>query len=302
MCGRFNRHDGTRGRLELRASAFRDYRELERQLRDADAILPNRKEDLRKLLEALAQVVPQRRTTLLARAGWLESFLGFSVGDRVLGQAPEGAMSPTSRRGKDDVSGRLYVRGTAADWRRKVSSLAPNSSLLMFIMSIPFAAPLLRPLGQSSFAIVLSGRTGVGKTVATLAAASAQGLRQKEDMLTWSITDARLEELLPEWNDLMVPIDDLMTMAGSWAQRLLRVQELAYRLASGRERDRHSSFKGAAPAGEWRTILLTQSELSVAEMTSGHQQRLGGAALRLGEEGGEAAFAENGESIPEQSG
>ena len=132
------------------------------------------------------------------------------------------------------------------------------------------------------FAIVLSGRTRVGKTVATLAAASAQGLRQKEDMLTWSITDARLEELLPEWNDLMVPIDDLMTMAGSWAQRLLRVQELAYRLASGRERDRHSSFKGAAPAGEWRTILLTQSELSVAEMsTRGHQQRLGGAALRL---------------------
>ena len=191
-------------------------------------------------------------------------------------------MSPTSRRGKDDVSGRLYVRGTAADWRRKVSSLAPDSSLLMFIMSIPFAAPLLRPLEQSSFAIVLSGRTRVGKTVTTLAAASAQGLRRKEDMLTWSLTDARLEELLPEWNDLMVPIDDLMTMAGSWAQRLLRVQELAYRLASDRERDRHSSFKGATPAGEWRTILLTQSELSVAEMsTRAHEQRLGGAALRL---------------------
>ena len=137
-------------------------------------------------------------------------------------------MSPSSRRGKDDVSGRLYVRGTAADWRRKVSSLAPDSSLLMFIMSIPFAAPLLRPLEQSSFAIVLSGRTRVGKTVTTLAAASAQGLRRKEDMLTWSLTDARLEELLPEWNDLMVPIDDLMTMAGSWAQKLLRVQELAY--------------------------------------------------------------------------
>jgi len=51
----FNRHDGTRGRLELPASAFGDYRELERQLRDADAILPNRKVDLRKLLEALAR-------------------------------------------------------------------------------------------------------------------------------------------------------------------------------------------------------------------------------------------------------
>jgi hypothetical protein len=279
---RFNRHDGTRGRLELRASAYHDSRELERQLRDADAILPDDKEEHRKLLEAIAKVQPRKRRTLLARAGWLNNLRGFCIGNRILGQAQQGAMPPSKRKGKRVASIHLSVGGTSDGWRRKVSVLARESNLLLFLMSIPFAAPLLRPLRQSSFGIVLSGRTRVGKTLATLLAASAHGLGRPEDMLSWSMSDARLEELLPEWNDLMMPIDDFMTMRGKEAEKLTRIEDLAYRLATGREYDRHSSFKGAAEAGEWRTILVTQSEESVAEMARRvRQERKGGAAQRL---------------------
>ena len=279
---RFHRHDGTRGRLELRVSAYHDSRELERQLHDADAILPDDKEERRKLLEAIAKVLPRKRRTLLARAGWLNNMHGFCVGNRILGQAQQGAMPPSKRKGKRVTGIHLGVRGTSDGWRRKVSVLARESSLLLFLMSISFAAPLLRPLRQPSFGIALSGRTRVGKTLATLLAASAHGLGRQDDMLSWSMSDARLEELLPEWNDLMMPIDDFMTMRGKEAEKLKRIEELAYRLATGREFDRHSSFKGDAEAGEWRTILVTQSEESLAEMARRlHQERKGGAAQRL---------------------
>lgn len=279
---RFNRHDGTRGRLELRASAYHDFRELERQLRDADAILPDDKEERRKLLEAIAEVQPRKRRTLLARAGWLNSMHGFCVGDRILGKAQQGVMPPSTRKGKRVTGIHLRVRGTSDGWRRKVSILTQESSLLLFLTSTPFAAPLLRLLRLPSFGIVVSGRTRLGKTFATLLAASVQGLGRVEDMLSWSRSDAQLEELLPLWTDLMTPIDDFITMRGKDAEKLARIDDFAYRLATGKEYGRHSSFAGATGAGEWRTILVTTSERSLAEMARDlRQERKGGAAQRL---------------------
>ena len=271
-----------RSRLELRASTFGDPRELGKQLRDADAILPEDKEELRKLLEAIAKVIPRKRMTVLARSGWLKNFQGFCVGDRILGKAPEGAMPPSKRNGKSASGTRLRVRGSAGDWRQKVSGLARESNLLLFMMSIPFAAPLLRRRRQGSFGIVISGRTRIGKTFASLAAASAQGIGRAKDMMTWSMSDPRLEELLPRWNDLMTPIDDFMTMSGTQTDKVGRIDNFAYRLATGREYDRHSSFKGSDEAGEYSTILLTQNEDSVTEMSVClRQQRKAGAAQRL---------------------
>ena len=74
-------------------------------------------------------------------------------------------MPPSNRKGKRVASIHLSVRGTSDGWRRKVSVFARESNLLLFfLMSIPFAAPLLRPLRQTSFGIALSGRARSGKT------------------------------------------------------------------------------------------------------------------------------------------
>ena len=48
-----------------------------------------------------------------------------------------------------------------------------------------------------------------GKRIATLVASSLIGISRMENLLNWNITDARLEERLAEFNDLLFPIDDL---------------------------------------------------------------------------------------------
>lgn len=280
---RFNCYDGKRGRLELQASTFHESRELERKLRDADAILPDEKEERQKVLEALARVTPGKRKTLLARAGWLNNMRGFCIGDRVLGQVPEGAISPAKRKEKHASGTHLRVQGTAEQWRDKVSVLAKESSAALFIASVPFAAPLLRPMQQQSFGYNLYAPTRHGKSLISLLSASAQGISGNEDMLTWSLSDARLEEILPAWNDVMMPIEDLMTMREQEGKRkIARADEFAYHLSTGREFDRHSSFTGGKQPGEWLTIVVTQSELSLAEMAQRHRlERKEGAAYRL---------------------
>jgi hypothetical protein len=135
---------------------------------------------------------------------------------------------------------------------------------------------LLAITGTQSFAFCLYGRTRSGKTIATLVASSVIGIGRTENLIGWNITDARLEERLSEFNDLLFPIDDLSTM--------LRIRHLTYRMSQGWSTGRHSSFTGALQGahGGWRCIELTSSEKSIRDMaTDAKVERQHGEALRL---------------------
>lgn len=100
-------------------------------------------------------------------------------------------------------------------------------------------------------------------------------------MLDWNQTDPRLQQLLPEFNDLLTPVDDLKSMRGGDNSKKRRIASFAYILTAGAGVGRHTAFEDNT-AVNWRTILLTSNETSIQQLFNAVQsERDGGATVRL---------------------
>jgi hypothetical protein len=156
---------------------------------------------------------------------------------------------------------------------------------MMLAICSSFAAPLLYVLKRQSFMICIFARTRTGKTVATLMGSSIPGIGQVAQLITWRLTDARLEQRLAEYNDAVFPIDDLETMREKSAkEKYLRIRNIAYNLEQGWAMGRHNSYvmsHGGAHE-HWRCIAITSNEKSVRDLAQSVKlSRQHGEALRL---------------------
>jgi Domain of unknown function (DUF927) len=272
------------GTLELAPSIVNDLTLFEKRLRDAGATLPKDKDKLDQLLVAVANSDAPEERVYEVHTGWIEEKSAFVMIDGIVGVAPSKIVGIKGLNVTDNESGKLSVSGTWKAWRDSVATLTRLSSIMMFAICVAFAAPLLAFLNWPSFAICLFARTRVGKSVATLMAASVPGIGRLEDLMTWNITDARLEQRLAEYNDCIFAIDDLLAMVGSHLQKYSRARDLAYKLGQGWAVGRHDSFTRAHGGVQehWRTILLTSYEKSIRDFARAVKlERQHGEALRL---------------------
>ena len=132
-------------------------------------------------------------------------------------------------------------------------------------------------------AFAYSGRSRIGKTIATLFAASVRGIGKIDDLISWNLTDDRLEQRLVEFVDSAFLIDDLSKMRGRDKAAYDRIENIAYLIEQGHQKGRDSSFaKIHGAAGKWRVILLTSHENSLAELSVKlGRNRREGASVRL---------------------
>lgn len=272
-----------RSRIELPPSVVVDVSAFERRLRDAGAILP--KDNTRDFLRAVARRKAPLELVYEAQTGWSEDRRLFVLNDGIIGKSKQRILGVNQARAADDASGRLSVAGDWKRWRSTVGKAASLSSILMCSVCTAFAAPLLSLAGCQSFMICIVGPSRSGKSIATLAAGSVIGIGKASDLVTWNITDARLEQRLSGFNDCLFPIDDLMALrAQNDRDRYLRIQGIAYKLAQGWATGRHDSFtqgRGANHAG-WRTIALTSNEVSIRDLARKvGLERQRGEAIRL---------------------
>jgi hypothetical protein len=281
---KFNVSESEHGTLELAPSIVNDLYQLEKQLRDAGAILPKEKEELARLLiEVASSDAPEERVYEI-HTGWIEDKSAFVTINGIVGAASRNVVGIKRSSATDYESGRLSASGSWKAWRDGVAMPALHSSIMMFAICVAFAAPLLALVKWPGFAICLFARTRVGKSVATLMAASVPGIGRLEDLITWNIKDARLEQRLAEYNDTIFPIDDFMGMPGNYRQKYLRIRDIAYKLAQGWAIDRHDSFTRAHGGVQehWRNIVLTSYEKSIRDLArSVKLERQHGEALRL---------------------
>jgi uncharacterized protein (DUF927 family) len=258
--------------------------EFENRLRDAGAILPRRRDDVKQLLKTVAESVAPEKWVYEARTGWTADLKAFVLLDRAIGSSDAKVIGVNRLHDVGDRSGRLSNAGNWKSWRDSVGEQARLSSTLMFSVSVSLAAPLLAVAKRQSFAINLFGPTRVGKTLATLTSGSVIGTARAADLITWSITDARLEQRLAEFNDSVFPIDDLTTIKGKANERYQRVRNLAYNIAQGWATGRHTSFTATHREShrDWRVIVLTSGEKSVRDLAqAAKQERQHGEVLRL---------------------
>jgi putative DNA primase/helicase len=281
----FPTSESERRRLELPPSIVaNDPSGFENKLRDAGAILPKEKTEVKRILQLVADSRPREEWDYEKRSGWTPDKNAFVLLDSVIGTPDKKVIGVNRSRDSGDHSGQLSTAGKSRSWRDSVAETARNSTTLMLGISVALAAPLLAYTKCQSFALNMFAKTRAGKSVATLAAGSVIGTARTADLVTWNITDARLEERLSEFNDQVFPIDDLSTMKGDKRQKYLRIRELAYKIGQGWTTGRHSSF--TAPHREvqqpWRLIALTSSETSVRDLAQAtRQERQHGEVLRL---------------------
>ena len=271
-------------KLKLPPSVVSEPGAFGKRLRDAGAILPKGEEELKKLLARVAKSDPPEEWVYEAQTGWTQDKKSFVLVDGVIGNAATNITGVNRVNSVSDPSGRLSRSGSWKTWRDTVAEQARLSTILMFSICVALAAPLLAIINRPSFSICLFERTRVGKSIATLLGASIIGIARIDDLITWNIKDARLEERISEFNDALFPIDDLSNMKGSDKEKYLRIRDVAYRISQGWSTARHSSFTAAHGGvhASWRSIVLTSSERSIRELARAVKlERQHGEAVRL---------------------
>jgi hypothetical protein len=267
-------------RIDLSPSVVNDPGTFEDCLVDHGAILPTEREARKALLIAVAESDPQQNFVYETHGGWLKPGSVFILPDLVISAEDSNIRGISRSSAVDDPSGRRSKSGSSISWRDTAGQLTRLSSLLMFTTGAAFAAPLLAIMGLPSFGFCIYGRTRLGKTIATLVGSSVIGIGRVQDLISWNITAAGLEQRLAEYNDLLFPIDDLSTMVGGDKEKYLRIREIAYKLSQGWSKGRHSSFESAQSG--WKCILLTSSEKSIADLAKqANIERQQGESLRL---------------------
>jgi hypothetical protein len=183
--------------------------------------------------------------------------------DKAMGEVEPGLHLVAPSWLHDLTRNQVKVSGRVKDWSREVAAPASGSSRLIMSICASFASVLFPFANLQPFGINIFGPSKVGKTTCLLSAGSVVGLGEVGDLLTWNITDAALQELLPAFNDCLIPVDELgmlKTDRGAYD----RLKNFAYVLSSGAERKRHSSWR--SEAGRWRGLLLSSSEHSIGDI------------------------------------
>jgi Domain of unknown function (DUF927) len=254
--------------LELLPSVVSDRAAFAKRLRDAGAVLPKNKHVLSDVLEAVANSDAPEEWLYEAQTGWLPGRKAFVQVCGVIGEQDAKIIGINRSKAVSARSGIQSAAGTWKAWREGVAEPARCSTTLMLAVCAPLAAPLLDVMGRQSFTINLFGPSGAGKSMATLVAGSMIGIARTADLISWKITNARLEERLPEFNDSVFPIDDLNTMEGDYRNKYPCIRDLAYNIAQGHERERASAYTAAHGGAQqtWKSIVLTSCEKSVHDM------------------------------------
>ncbi len=228
-------------RLEILPSDVNEPKSFTKHLRNAGAQLPKDKVALHQVLDSVAKADPPEEWIYEDHTGWIEDGKAFVTTTDVIGDVDTKIIGVNQSQDVKDRSGKLSLQGGWKGRREQVAEPARYSTTLMLSISAALAAPLLAFTGGPPFIINLFGPTRAGKSVATVSAASVIGIGRERDLISWKISNARLEQRLPEFNDAIFPIDDFDKLKGTAKKRYECIRELAYSISHGFATARHSS-------------------------------------------------------------
>lgn len=163
-----------------------------------------------------------------------------------------------------DASALKYgQRGDFASWRKEVAAKAVGNPLLMFALSMAFAAPLLKLLEAEGGGFHIRGSSSSGKSTLLVAAGSVWGGdpngAQHGFGHTWRATTNALETLAMAHNDSLLCLDELAQVDPREAG------VAAYALANGDGKKRLRADATLRQAARWRLILLSTGEIGLAD-------------------------------------
>lgn len=250
-----------------------DGREMRELLADAGFMLPQDRAGRQGLAEYIGYAQQAPIIDLAARPGW--------HGDSFA--LPQGVIRP--RDAQDDIRLDMADRqhflsqsGSMAGWQ-ELARLAEPNSRAAFSISAALAAPLLQPLNRTGGGFHLYGQSSRGKTTLLTLAGSVWGGGGNDGFVrNWRMTDNGAEGLLSDHNDLLLPLDELTTVAPETAA------QINYLLANGQGKTRATKEGDARAAMQSRVLVLSSGENSFEQqigLARGKTRMTGGLAVRM---------------------
>lgn len=260
---------GTR-RIEVMETDLAQPREFRLQLLQNGVRLTDNHQAIAHIAEYLKSFAPRPLYKRVHRDGWVTSDgrNGFVYGNKLFGsESPETVLRSSDTSSKFDHSGDMEA------WRA-CTQLLENNPLLVAPLCFALAAPLLRPLGQSTFAVSLVGHSSTGKTTALRLAQALLG--PPNPLATWSGTLNGLRARAVARNDLPLILDEI----GQTNPRDIAL--LTYDLVNGVDKHRANPTGSQAHLSSFSTVILTAGEESLADrMTRAGDKPTGGHAARF---------------------
>jgi putative DNA primase/helicase len=154
------------------------------------------------------------------------------------------------------------VKGSLADWQRRVGVPVKQSPCATLLVSIAFSAPLLLFAEIMTFGLNVFGPGKKGKSTALTAGGSVIGLGLEESLLTWGATYAGILQIAGAWTDLLFPINEGGTIKGKRKDAYARLREFTFALNAGHDIVRHRSW--GASGDPFRLIYALSAEHSTS--------------------------------------
>ena len=212
---------------------------------------------LNDLLARNMDVLPCKR--VMHRFGWYEGqFIPYSE-DVTLAKNPR-------------LTGMVAQSGEFEVWRAHIGKLIENNVPLRMFLAASFASVLIEPLEVQNFLVHLWGRTGVGKSVALMVAASVWGNPNGGLFGTMNGTLNFLQSQAALLRNLPLCLDELQTIRDNAGNYDKFIMQLGVGVGRGRA-DREGKAKKTV---EWKNAALCTGEEPLLKPNSG-----GGAVNRV---------------------
>ena len=165
--------------------------------------------------------------------------------------------------------------GSYERWMEAIKAVRKERTPARFCLAAAFASVLVSPCGQLPFFVHLFGKSGTGKTVALMIAASVWANPDSSGgyISTFNTTAAAQEARAGFLNSLPMCIDELQIQS---AQGIKDFDGLIYTLTEGVPKDRSKKEGGLRDQGSWKNCMISSGEQPISHSSSG-----GGAINRI---------------------
>ena len=223
-------------------------------------------ENARHLVKALNDIIANSLATIPRFSS--KSCLGWH-GGQFVPYSDEFAFDGTDNY--RDIFNAVSQCGTLEEWCGYMKKLRENRYFRM-MLAASFASPLVELLGQNSFILHLWGLTGIGKTVALMAAMSVWGDPEPGRMVrTLNMTQNAMLQTAAFLKNLPFAADELQTIKRNG----IDYTQLIMQLTEGVNRSR-MKYDQLSPLGSWRSSFIFTAEEPILKQGSG-----GGAKNRV---------------------
>jgi hypothetical protein len=229
---------GRRARLMVEREIADDAKEVRRRLRKFNAPLSPDVTKSTLEVERAIKTEPLRLLRLSAATGWIADDSAFVTSFRTIDSKPRRRKILPPRQFSGAPRRGMKPDGDIEGWKRSVALPCGFSDLRIVVLSMAFAAPLLKMVGPHSFGNDISGLSKTGKSTILVAGSSVGGVGREEELPNWAATSASTGEFCRLYCDTLMPINEVGLIKRKEAYG--KIQPTIYQIAEGRERDRHS--------------------------------------------------------------